>query len=341
MKKQEPSISHYILLRMSFMMVVLLLLYYLVLTQLLHRDAGVMIDMFLMASVLTFVVAVTFVRGKVIEKKFRRVNTYMETLGDSQKQEEDTSFATKEFEDIWTNLRKVLNKAKKREEDKNKYNTKLKLKNRQRSDMLSAIAHEFRNPISVIVGYAQTLQEDPNISRSLQERFLEKIYNNGQKIEDLLSRLILWNKFESGEARCYLTSFDIYALAQEISRSLKEKYNNRTIDIKGESTIVKGDRTLIEIVLKNLMENALKYSSDKVTVKIKGKRIAVIDRGTGISQKDIGKVTKKFYRSGTHDWDNSMGLGLSIVKNILTLHNSKIEIKSVEGEGSAFSFSLH
>ena len=340
MKKQEPSISHYILLRMSFMMVVLLLIYYLILTQVLHRDEGVTTDMFLMASVLTFVVAVTVIRGKVIEKKLKRVNTYLETLVDPKKQEDDTNFVTREFEDIWLNLRKVLNKARKREEDKSKYNTKLKLKNRQRSDMLSAIAHEFRNPISVIVGYAQTLQEDPNISRSLQERFLEKIYNNGQKIEDLLSRLILWNKFESGEARCYLTSFDIYALAQEISQSLKEKYKNRTIAVKGERSIVKGDRALIEIVLKNLIENALKYSSDKVTVKIEGKRIVVIDHGTGISKKDIGKVTKKFYRSGTHDWDNSMGLGLSIVKNILTLHNSTIEIESVEGEGSTFSFLL-
>lgn len=323
------------------MMVILLLLYYLVLTQFLHRTEGVATDMFLLASLLTFIVIVTVASGKNIEKKLQRVNTYLETLGDTKDQKEDAEFTTKEFEDIWLNLQKVLKKAKKREEDKNKYNTKLKLKNRQRTDMLSAIAHEFRNPISVIIGYAQTLHEDPEISRSLQEKFLGKIYNNGQKIEDLLSRLILWNKFESGEARCYLTSFDVHLLALGTVQLLQEKYKKRTIVIEGESSIVNGDRTLIEIVLKNLIENALKYSSDKVTVKIERKRISVTDHGTGISQKDIGKVTKKFYRSGTHNWDNSMGLGLSIVKNILTLHDSKIEIESIEGKGSTFSFSLH
>jgi len=66
----------------------------------------------------------------------------------------------------------------------------------------------------------------------------------------------------------------------------------------------------------------------------------VIDKGTGISSSDITKVTKKFYRSGTHSWDNSMGLGLSIVKRILELHGTELEIKSEEEKGSTFSFHL-
>ena len=96
----------------------------------------------------------------------------------------------------------------------------------------------------------------------------------------------------------------------------------------------------MEVVLKNLIENALKYSKDEVLVEIEENSISVSDKGVGISDKDIDKVTKKFYRSGTHNWDNSMGLGLSIVKTILALHKSKLDIQSKVDEGSTFSFTI-
>ena len=238
------------------------------------------------------------------------------------------------------NLIKVLNSAKKREDIKQRYNAKLKLKNRQRGDMISAIAHEFRNPIASIMGYSQTLQDDYDIPKPLQEKFLGKIYNNGNKIESLLSRLILWNKFESVETKLHKSSFDLYALGNEVKHSLEEKYKTREIHIEGESYNVEADRTLIEVVLKNLIENGLKYSKEEVVLQIKDGLISVIDNGVGINEEDIGKVTKKFYRSGTHNWDNSMGLGLSIVKTILSLHQSKLEIESREDKGSTFSFKI-
>ena len=96
----------------------------------------------------------------------------------------------------------------------------------------------------------------------------------------------------------------------------------------------------MEIVLKNLIENALKYSKEEVLVRIENGVVSVTDRGVGISSKELDKVTKKFYRSGTHNWDNSMGLGLSIVKTILSLHQSRLEIESQIGEGATFSFEI-
>jgi signal transduction histidine kinase len=93
--------------------------------------------------------------------------------------------------------------------------------------------------------------------------------------------------------------------------------------------------------LKNLIENALKYSKEDVEVILERNcRLLVRDKGVGISQADIEKVTKKFYRSGTHNWDNSMGLGLSIVKTILRLHGASLDIQSKLHEGSTFSFIL-
>jgi len=278
-----------------------------------------------------------------MQKELAVINRYLENLdkvNNVDTVEYKALFFTQEFEDINHNLIKALKSSKKRENVKQRYNAKLKLKNRQRGDMISAIAHEFRNPIASIMGYAQTLEEDKDIPTALQEKFLNKIYNNGLKIEALLSRLVLWNKFESGEATLHPSSFDFYALAQEVKLSLAEKYPQRVITLEGSSYMVEADRTLLEVVLKNLIENALKYSKDEVHVEVNEAQISVSDKGAGISSSDLSKVTKKFYRSGTHSWDNSMGLGLSIVKSILALHRTTLEIESEKNVGSKFFFHI-
>jgi len=275
-----------------------------------------------------------------MQKELTTINRYLSNLDKVEKIDYKARFFTQEFEEINQNLIKVLKKSKKREDTKQRYNAKLKLKNRQRADMLSAIAHEFRNPISSITGYAQTLQEDPSIPKPLQEKFLGKIYNNGEKIEALLSRLILWNKFESKETTLHKSKFDILILTKEVKSILEESYKERTIEIIGESRVVEADRTLIEVVLQNLIENALKYSKENVIVQLTDERISVRDKGIGIEREELDRVTKKFYRSSKHSWDNSMGLGLSIVKTILSLHQSKLEIQSHINKGSNFSFKL-
>ena len=269
-----------------------------------------------------------------IQTELLTLNSYFDNIND------ETHLFTQEFEDINQKILKILKQAKKKEELKQKYNTKLKLKNRQRGDMISAIAHEFRNPIASIMGYSQTLVEDKDISPPLHDKFLEKIYNNGMKIEALLSRLVLWNKFESGEATIYPREFDIYELIEDIKIALEEKYPNRDIIIKGKKIKIEADPTLIEVVLKNLIENALKYSKNKIIIKIDRDKISVVDYGFGIASNEINKITKKFYRLGNHSWDNSMGLGLSIVKSILGLHKTSLEIKSQEEVGSTFSFDI-
>ncbi len=274
-----------------------------------------------------------------IKKELNNVEKYLSGM-DGLEEGKRAHFFTEEFERIHIALISILRKIKKKERKKRKYTAKIKLKNRQRSDMLSAIAHEFRNPIAAIMGYAQTLNDDEDIPPSLRQKFLSKIYNNGEKIEELLSRLLLWNRFESGEQKLQLSRIDIYALVNEVASNLEDKYKNRQIKIEEGRLVVKADRALMEIVIKNLIENALKYSKEEVWVKIKENRVSVIDYGVGISAENIDKVTKKFFRTEEHAWDNSMGLGLAIVKQILKLHNTTLEIQSQEHKGSTFSFRL-
>jgi signal transduction histidine kinase len=188
------------------------------------------------------------------------------------------------------------------------------------------------------MGYSQTLTEDEEIPMGLRLKFLGKIYNNGEKIEELLSRLLLWNRFESGEQKLHMSKFDIKPLALEIAINLEDKYKNREIAVEGVSLVVKADKALLEIVLKNLVENALKYSSEIVKIELLENQIRIVDLGVGISKDNIDKVTKKFFRTDEHSWDNSMGLGLAIVKQVLKLHGSVLRIESEEDRGSTFSF---
>ena len=336
----KPKFTEYVMARLVTLGVFVFILFSVLLVVVMHDQEDMMYAITLLGLAFVIFIFSIYRGAKRMQYELEVINRYLKNLDEIDHIDHETRFFTHEFEELNENLIRVLKSAKKREDIKQRYNAKLKLKNRQRADMLSAIAHEFRNPIASIMGYSQTLQEDPDIPKALQEKFLGKVYNNGQKIEDLLSRLILWNKFESGEATPHKSSFNLLSLANEVKAVLHETYKEREIEIIGEERVVEADRTLIELVLKNLIENALKYSRDKVTVRIEDERISVIDRGAGISKKDIDKVTKKFYRSGTHNWDNSMGLGLSIVKTILTLYGSELEIESELDKGSTFSFKL-
>jgi len=336
----KPKFTEYVMARLVTLGVFIFILFSVLLVVAMKERDDILISILLLSLAFSIFIFSIYRGAKRMQDELEVINRYLKNLDELEQVDYQTRFFTSEFEEINENLIRVLKNAKMREDIKQRYNAKLKLKNRQRADMLSAIAHEFRNPIASIMGYSQTLQEDPDIPKELQEKFLGKVYSNGQKIEDLLSRLILWNKFESGEATLHKSTFNILSLANEVRNTLYESYKERKIEIIGDARTVEADRTLMELVLKNLMENALKYSKGTVVVKIDADRISVIDKGVGISDKDLEKVTKKFYRSGTHSWDNSMGLGLSIVKNILTLHGSELKIKSILDEGSTFSFKL-
>jgi signal transduction histidine kinase len=303
-----------------------------------YQDSTFHVVLFLLSQfiILTWV----YMNAKKVHNELRSVEKYLSGASKPKISNSSVQFFVSEFEEINVSLIQTLKKMRKKEKEKRKYTAKIKLKNRQRSDMLSAIAHEFRNPIAAIMGYAQTLTDDEDIPPKLRTKFLHKIYNNGDKIEELLSRLLLWNSFESGEQKLQISKFDMRPLMREIAINLEDKYKGREIHVEAGSLIVHADKALMEIVVKNLIENALKYSKEVVEVRVEGKKVLVTDKGVGISSKNIEKVTKKFFRTDEHSWDNSMGLGLAIVKQILKLHNTVLNIESQENKGSTFSFEI-
>lgn len=245
-----------------------------------------------------------------------------------------------EFLQISLLLKDLVKKLSKNEKKKSKNMAKLRLINKQRNDILSALSHEFKNPVAAIIGYAQTIQEDSSMPQSVRDKFLSKISSNGEKISKMLDRLTLSVKLENGDLSVNKSEFDLKVLCSEVVSDLLSKYKNREIVINMQERSIFSDKTLLELVLNNLLENALKYSGSNIIIELKDDKISVIDSGIGIKEEHLEKITSKFYRVEKNSWDNSMGLGLAMVEYILKILDSSLEIESQFGKGSTFSFSI-
>jgi len=246
----------------------------------------------------------------------------------------------REFLQISILLKNLVKKLQNRDKQKRKHTAKLRLINKQQNDILSAISHEFKNPIAAIMGYAETLQDDLNLDPKIREKFLDKILSNTHRVSMMLDRLALSVKLENNDLSIKPSYFNLAEACHDSISILQAKYSGRSIRFEGVSKTVFADKTMIELILTNLIDNALKYSEEEVTVVLSESTLRIIDKGIGIAPSELDKITSKFYRVQKNRWDNSMGLGLSIVSYILKLHDSELRIESVMGIGSTFSFSL-
>jgi signal transduction histidine kinase len=245
-----------------------------------------------------------------------------------------------EFLQISLYLKNLVKKLSKNEKKKIKNMAKLRLINKQRNDILSALSHEFKNPVAAILGYAQTIQDDSDMPKGVRDKFLEKISANGEKISRMLDRLALSVKLENGDLTINKSEFDIKQLCSEVASNLLLKYKNRDVIVEVDEKMIYTDKTMVELVLINLVDNALKYSNSDVTIRLKDKKLFVIDNGIGIKEEHLDKITTKFYRVDRNSWDNSMGLGLAMVKFILKSLGSSLKIESEFAKGSVFSFEI-
>lgn len=243
---------------------------------------------------------------------------------------------TFEFYKIAKLLNKVAKKISKKDEIKAKHTAKLTLANRQKDEIISAISHEFKNPIAIISGYSQTLIEDENLSQTLKIKFLNKILSNSNKMSQIVDKLRLTLKLQDNNHKLILNKVSIKKIVENSISDLKIKYKNREIKVLGVDKEINADEILIGIAISNLIENALKYSQEDVIIDINENSISITDKGIGISQENLENIFKKYYRATSNNWNNSLGLGLFIVKSILNVHNFKLEINSKIGNGSTF-----
>ncbi|WP_456479247.1 sensor histidine kinase [Nautilia sp.] len=229
---------------------------------------------------------------------------------------------------------KELERLKEENRKLKKENKKLKILNSSKDELISAISHEFKNPISIINGYIETILSN-KLPKEMNEKFLNKIRKNSLRLSELIDRLYLITRLENEKVKVKFTEFDLC----ETAKNIIESFNSERIVLNCQKTSIFADKTLMEIVICNLISNALKYSKKEITVNI-NENFEVIDKGKGIEEKEIELIKQKFYRIAKNDWDNSLGLGLAIVEKILKIHKTHLEIESKKGKGSRFYFDI-
>ncbi len=312
------------------------------LERILHNFYTLWRNLLIIFALMTLIaIAVSFQMSKRIRYDIAQITRYLDDISNKNYKAVVKTRYFNEFLQISLLLKNLVKKLASREKQKRKYTAKLRLINKQRNDILSAISHEFKNPIASIMGYAETLHDDPNVNQEIHTKFLQKILSNAKKMSSMLDRLSLSVKLEHNDLSINPTYFDLNELLDDIVTNMSKTYKNRRIIYNGiTEKKVYADKTMIELAVVNLIDNALKYSEEDVYLTLKEHCVMVQDLGIGIEAKELEKITSKFYRVHKNNWDNSMGIGLAIVSYILKLHHSTLKIQSRLHKGSTFSFSI-
>jgi signal transduction histidine kinase len=295
---------------------------------------------FTLSTLLYFLVANRL--ASIIIREISKIDTYLDNIQNKVFSKKLKLSYSIELKNIGLKLDDVINRLEKLNKKKRKLNAKLKIANYQQEKLLGAISHELKNPLSSIMGYSQIIREELLEEKISQTyiKFIDKILNNGKRIDELLNRLRLAVQLENNKFELNYHIFDLSFSIEKFIHSLGGNWKDRRIVFQPHRYELYADKTLIELVIVNLLENGLKYSNSDVFVKIDGDILKVEDFGVGIEESELSSVTKRFYRSDKSSHQQSMGLGLAIVSYILKLHNLELSIMSEVGRGSIFSIDL-
>ena len=230
---------------------------------------------------------------------------------------------------------------------------KLKQVENLRRELIANVSHDLRTPIAVIRGYVETLQmKEETLSAEDRKRYINTVKESAEKLERLVNELFELSKLEANQVQAKKEPFIISELVSDIGNKyqLIAKIKNISInaEVSRELPPVFADVALIERVMQNLIDNALKFTPEGGTIIIKTMRnstsdvqISVSDNGIGIPENEREQIFARYYKANNFtDLKNNTGLGLAIAKKILDLHNSTLDLISKENSGSSFIFRL-
>ncbi|MCU0644349.1 MAG: cell wall metabolism sensor histidine kinase WalK [bacterium] len=229
--------------------------------------------------------------------------------------------------------------------------TELKTLEAIRKDFVANASHELKTPLTSIIGYAETLVDGAAEEPFARMKFMRKIREQAQRLEFLVADLLHLSQIESDEP-LELSALPLIHLIKEVVDEFEEKavQKNITIALEAHDEIrVKMDKEGMRVVFNNLLDNAVKYTSEGGSIKIQVHdaaknrvKIEVSDTGIGIDQKYHDRIFQRFYRvdKARSRSLGGTGLGLSIVKHIIEKHGSRISVISELGKGSCFCFEL-
>lgn len=245
---------------------------------------------------------------------------------------------------------KSLNASKTREIER------LKEMEAFRREFLGDVSHELKTPIFAIEGFVETLLDGALEDKKVNRKFLQKAGKHAERLSNLVQDILIISQIESGDLGMNYEPFSLVELVNDLLDSLAYKFTKKGRDISYEvmsdgldSPFVVADKQRIEQVLRNLIDNAVKYGDAKGVVKIKLEKapenkvlIRVEDNGPGIEKQHLPRLFERFYRvdKSRSREKGGTGLGLAICKHLIEAHNEKLWVESELGQGATFMFTL-
>ena len=231
--------------------------------------------------------------------------------------------------------------------------TEVKKSQDLRSDFVANVSHELKTPLTSIKGFLEVIETSAKDDPQMQKKSIKIMQTQANKMQILIDDLLMLNRIEQQEHIKLRDGVSINEVLKEVISNCTELANEKNINIKfinsKKDSIVKGDKEKLTVLFKNILDNAIKYSSPNTEISFEANSkngkvlIAIRDQGIGIPKKDILRITERFYRSdnGKKLKIEGTGIGLSIVKHIVNQHEGELRISSIEGKGSEFTVELN
>ena len=214
-----------------------------------------------------------------------------------------------------------------------------------RRDFVANVSHELRTPLTIVGGFAETLQ-DADVPAEKRTEFAKTIFTNTQRMQRIVDELLDLSRIESGHWVPRPQSVRIADVAGEVVARVAAAAKSKAIVLETSigrgAEVVYADRTALEQILLNLVENSIRHTREGGHVKIEtapaqnGTQLVVSDTGTGIAPEHLPRIFERFYRvdSGRSRESGGTGLGLAIVKHLVEAHGGSVRAESVEGTGT-------
>ena len=216
---------------------------------------------------------------------------------------------------------------------------------KMRREFAGNVSHELKTPLQTISGYTELLRNQM-VSEKDRNEVYDRIYSETQRMMQLVSDIIRLSRLDDNDLTISKETVDLDRMCRDIIENYKGSIRNGVeIIYNGSETKIYGNRELLEMIIYNLCDNAVKYNKDhgKVYVDLYEENdwvyLRVKDTGQGIPEEDIERIFERFYRvdKSRSRQIGGTGLGLSIVKHACILNNATVDVRSVLGEGSEFT----
>ena len=211
-----------------------------------------------------------------------------------------------------------------------------------RQDFTANVSHELKTPLTAISGYSELIEN--GMAQGEEQRFAKEIHRSAKRLLHLINDIIRLSELDAAEKEELMEEVNLYEIATDCVSMLQINAENHNVklSVSGEDAVICANRSMMEEVLYNLCDNAIRYNYEDglvhVTVKPRADRVilTVADTGIGISEEHQDRVFERFYRvdKSRSKRTGGTGLGLAIVKHIVARHDALLELESIEEKGT-------